>query len=61
MLQLLPQSKDCGKTVVRSIGGSKFPVGVIVSVHGCLSMCDPAMDWRPVQGGPLPFTRRELI
>ncbi|XP_075308222.1 serine/threonine-protein kinase OSR1b isoform X2 [Odontesthes bonariensis] len=37
---------------VRLIGISKLSVGVSVSVHGCLSLCGPAMDWRPVQGVP---------
>ena len=23
-----------------------------MSVHGCLSLCGPVMDWRPVQGVP---------
>ena len=41
-----------------SIGGSKLPLGVIV--HGCLSTCSPEMDWRSVQGVPLPFAWREL-
>ena len=50
----LPQSKDMH---VRLIGDSKLPVGVIESVRGCLCMCGPAMDWRPVQGVPLPFAR----
>ena len=47
----------CG---VRLIGGSKLPVGVLVSLHGCSSMCGPAMDWQPVQGVALPFAQREL-
>merc|ERR1712035_232177 len=34
----LPQSKDMH---VRLIGDSKLPVGVNVSVSGCLSMCQP--------------------
>ena len=51
----LPQSKNMH---VRLIGGSKLPVGVGVS--GCLSSCGPVMDWRPVQGVPLPFARRRL-
>ena len=38
----LPQSKDMH---VRLTGGSNLPVGVIVSVHSCLSTCDPVMDW----------------
>ena len=46
------QSKDMH---VRLIGGSKLLVGVIVSVHVCLSACGPVMEWQPVQGGPLPF------
>ena len=29
---------------------SKLPLGV--SVHGCLSLCGPVMDWRSVQGVP---------
>ena len=53
----IPQSKDMH---VRLIGGSILLVGVIVSVHGCWSTCGPVMDWRPVQGGPLSFTWREL-
>ncbi len=45
-----PQSKDMQ---VRLIGDSKLPVGVHVSVSGCLSLyvC-PVTDWRPVQGVP---------
>ena len=38
----LPQSKDMH---VRLIGGSNLPIEVLVSMHGCLSMCGPAMDW----------------
>ena len=53
----LPQSKDMH---IRLIGGSKLPEGVIVNVYGYLSTCGPVMDWRPVQGVSLPFTRREL-
>ena len=45
----LPPSKDMQ---ARLIGVSKLSLGVNVSVSGCLSMCDPAMDWRPVQGVP---------
>ena len=52
-----PQSTDMH---VRLIGGSKLPVGVLVSVHGCSSMCGPAMDWQPVQDVPLPLAQREL-
>ncbi len=38
---------------VRLTGGSKLPVGVNVSVNGCLSLCvSPVTAWRPVQGGP---------
>ena len=37
---------------VRLTGDSKLSVGVSVSVHGCVSLCGPAMDWRPVQGVP---------
>ena len=37
----LPQSKDMH---VRLVGGSKLPVGVIVSVHGCSFVCGPVMD-----------------
>ena len=51
------QSKDMD---VRLTDGSKLPVGMIVSVYGCSSTCGPVMDWGPVQGVPLPFTRREL-
>jgi len=35
---------------VRLIGVSKLSLGV--SVHGCLSLCGPVMDWRPVMGVP---------
>ena len=45
---------------IRLISGSKLSIGVIVSVHGCLSTCVPAMDWQAVQGGPLSFAQREL-
>jgi len=37
---------------VRLTGDSKLSLGVSVSVHGCLSLCGPVMDWRPVQGVP---------
>ena len=38
---------------VRLIGDSKLPVGVNVSVSGCLSLyVGPVIDWRPVQGVP---------
>ncbi len=48
---LLPLPKTC-----RLIGDSKLPIGVNVSVSGCLSLyvtplC-PVTDWRPVQGVP---------
>ena len=33
---------------VRLLGDSKLSLGV--SVHGCLSLCDPVMEWRPVHG-----------
>ena len=39
----------------RLIGDCKIDPGVSVSVHGCLSplsLCGPAMDWRPVQDVP---------
>ncbi len=46
----LPQSKDMQ---VRLIGNYKLPVGVNVSVSGCLSLyVGPVTDWRPVQGVP---------
>ena len=48
----LPESKDM---YVWLIGGSKLPVGVLVSVRGCSSMCGPVMDLQPLQGVPLPF------
>ena len=43
-----PPSKDMH---VRLIGDSKI---VLISecVCGCLSLCGPVMDWRPVQGVP---------
>ena len=44
----------------RSTGDSRLPIGVNVSVHGCLSTCGPVMDWQPVQGGPLALAQREL-
>ena len=37
---------------VRLIGDTKLSLGVCVSVHGCLSLCGPVIDWRPVQGVP---------
>ena len=47
-----PASSHNPKTC-RLIGDSKLPVGVTVSVNGCLSVyVGPAMDWRPVQGVP---------
>lgn len=39
----LPQTKNMQ---VRLIGDSKLPIGVNVSVNGCV------IDWRPVQGVP---------
>ena len=54
---LFPQSKDMH---VRLIDGSRLSVGVLVRVHVYSSMCGHSMDWRAVQGEPLPFTRREL-
>lgn len=37
----------------RQVGGTKLPVGVTVSLNGCLSVCvNPVIDWRPVQGEP---------
>ena len=53
----LPQSKDMH---VRLIGGSKFPIGMIVGVYGCLSTCGTAMDWCSVQCVHLPFAQGEL-
>ncbi len=48
----LPQSKDMQ---FRLIGDSKLPVGVNVSVNGCLSLyVSPAVNWRLVQGVPHP-------
>jgi len=37
---------------VRLTGDSKLILGVSVTVHGCVSLCGPAMDWRHVQGEP---------
>ncbi len=38
---------------VRLTGNSKLPVGVNVSVNGCLSPCvSPVKNWRLVQGVP---------
>ncbi|MEQ2279483.1 hypothetical protein AMECASPLE_009967 [Ameca splendens] len=40
---------------VRSIGSAKLPLCMNRCVHSCLScvsLCCPAMDWRPVQGVP---------
>jgi len=31
---------------------SKLTLGVSVSTHGCLSLCGPVKDWRPVQDVP---------
>lgn len=46
----LPQSKD---VQVRLTAHSKLPVGVKVSVNGCLSLrVGPVIDWRPVQFRP---------
>ena len=30
----------------------KLKLAMSVSVDGCLSLCGPVMDWRPVQGVP---------
>ena len=32
---------------VRLFGGSKLTLGVSVSVHACLSLCGPVMEWQP--------------
>jgi len=48
----LPPSKNMH---VRLVGDSQLSLGVSVSVHSCLShwfLCDPVMDWRPVQVVP---------
>ena len=45
----LPPSKNMH---VRLIGDSKLTLGVSVCMCGCLSLCVPVMDWRPVQGVP---------
>ncbi len=48
----LPQSQDMQ---VRLIGDSKLPVGVNVSVNGCLSLyVSPVRNWQLVQGEPRP-------
>jgi len=47
VLRLPPVQKNMH---VRLIGVSKLSLGV--SLHGCLSLCGPVMDWRPVQGEP---------
>ncbi len=47
-----PASSHSPKTC-RLIGDSKLPIGVNVSVSGCLSLyVGPVTDWRPVQGVP---------
>ena len=47
----LPQSKDMQHN--RLTDDSKLPVGVNMSVSGCLSLCvSPEMNWRLVQGVP---------
>lgn len=44
----LPHSKS--SVQVRQRGDSKLPVGMNVSVSGCLPICvQPAVDWRPAQ------------
>ena len=45
----IPPSKNMN---VRLIGDSKLTPRVSVSVDGCLSLCDPVMDWRSIQGVP---------
>jgi len=46
----LPLSKNMH---VRLIGDSKIvPRSECERVCGCLSLCGPVMDWRPVQGVP---------
>jgi len=49
-----PASSHCPKNMhVRLTGDSKLSLGVSVSVClSRLSLCDPVMDWRPVQGVP---------
>ena len=41
-----------GCMVVWWLAPSELTLGVSVSVSGCVSLCDPMMDWRPVQGVP---------
>ena len=43
-----PKTYMLGKLVTLNTLG----VSVRVSVHGCLSLCGPVMDWRRVQGIP---------
>ena len=47
VLRLPPtiQRHACGD---RLIGDSKVALGVSVCVNGCLSVCCPVMNWRPV-------------
>ena len=42
----LPLSKSMH---VRLIGDSKLSLGVSLSVHGCLSVSGPVMDWQPLR------------
>jgi len=48
----------------RGMGVSKLPLGVSVSVHGCLFLCGPVAlsmkDWRPVQGVTTPLAQLQL-
>lgn len=53
-LSYLPQSKDLQEKV-RLISSSKLPVGVNVSLSGCLTLyVSCVMNWRLVQAGCTP-------
>ncbi|MEQ2285151.1 hypothetical protein AMECASPLE_028915 [Ameca splendens] len=52
-----PGTLASSQITVRLIDLFKLPLAVSGCVNGCLSvmsLCVPAMDWRPVQGGPRP-------
>ena len=48
-----PASSHCPKTCMLGFGVSKIVLrSECERVCGCLSLCGPVMDWRPVLGVP---------
>lgn len=56
VLGLPPTVQRHSVSRIRLIGDSKLPIGVKVSVNGCLFLClSPVVDWLPFQGVAPPF------